>query len=51
MEYVDGCKLLGNNEILESDHRSYAVDIALQDYFNDELSEWDNIGKTMLNLV
>ena len=49
MDYVDGCKLLGNNDIVESEHRSYVIDVALEDYFNNELCEWDNINKTMLN--
>jgi len=39
MDYVDGCKLLRNNNIMESGYQSYIVDVALEDYFNDELYE------------
>ena len=49
LEYVDGCELLGYNEVVETDHRSYIVDISLNDYFNDEMSEWESIDKVSLN--
>ena len=49
MDYIDGCKLLGYNDIVETDHRSYVIEIALEDYFNEELSEWDKINKVVLN--
>ena len=35
IEYVDGCKLLGYNDVVESDHRSYVIEIAIEDYFNE----------------
>lgn len=50
MEYVEGCKLIGNNEIVEGDHRGYVIDIALEDYFEDDLGKWDGIDKVLLNL-
>ena len=49
MDYADRCKLLRYNDIIESDHQSYAVEVAIEDYFNDKLCEWDNMNKTMLN--
>ena len=49
MEYVDGCEILGYNEVVESDHRSYLVDISLEEYFNDEMSEWDTIDRVKIN--
>jgi len=49
MEYVDGCKILDNNEIVEADHRGYLIDIALEEYFEDEFREWDEVNKTILN--
>ena len=49
IDYVDGCKLLDYNEIVESDHKAYVIDIALEDYFHVEISDWDNINKVMLN--
>jgi len=39
IQYIDGCKILGYNEIAESDHKSYLVDISLEEYFQDELCE------------
>ena len=35
LEYVEGYKLLGNNDIAYSDHRAYVVDIALEEYFSE----------------
>ena len=49
LKYVDGCKILGNNEIVESDHKSYLIDIDLNEYFEDEFCEWDEVNKTILN--
>lgn len=49
MDYVDGCKILPNNEIIEADHRSYLIDIALDEYFEDEFGEWDEVNKVILN--
>ena len=49
LEFIDGCELLGYNEVVETDHRSYVIDISLEEYFNDEISEWDNIDRVMLN--
>ena len=51
IEYVDGYKLLGYNDVVESDHRSYMIEIAIEDYFNEQLSEWDSINKVVLNPV
>ena len=39
MDYIDGCKLLDYNDIVESDHRAYVIDIAIDDYFHTEISE------------
>jgi len=33
LEYVEGCKLLGNNKIVYSNHRAYVVDIVIEEYF------------------
>ena len=49
MDYIDRCKLLGNDNIIELDYHSYIIDIALEDYFDDELSKWDNTNKVLLN--
>ena len=49
MEYIEGCKLLGHNEIVESDYRAYMIDIIIEEYFEEELSMWDNINKVISN--
>ena len=35
MPYIEGYKLLNNNDILYSDHRSYLIDVNLEEYFDD----------------
>ena len=49
MNYIDGYKLLDYNDIVESDHKGYLIDVAIEDYFSDDIGEWDNINKVMLN--
>ena len=38
MEYIEGYKLLGYNEIVESDYRAYMIDIVIEKYFEEELN-------------
>jgi len=49
MDYIKGFKLLGYNEIVESDHRAYMINVMIEEYFEEELSIWNNINKVMLN--
>ena len=49
MNYIEGCRLMNYNEIIESDHRAFIVDIDIEEYFKDEFSGWDNINRVMLN--
>ena len=49
MSYIEGCKLTNYNEIVETDHREYIIDVAIEDYFSIEFSNWDNINKVILN--
>ena len=51
IEYVEGCKLLEYNEIVVSDYRVCIIDVNLEDYFNEQLSQWDEINRIMINLV
>ena len=37
------------NEIIDMDYRSYVIDINLEGYFNEEVSEWDKINKSILD--
>jgi len=48
-EYIEGCRLVENNEIVHTDHRGYLVDVNLEEYFNDELSSWNAINKVIVN--
>ena len=49
MEYIEGVKLVAHNEIVNTDHRAYIVDINIEEYFEDEFSHWNTINHIMLN--
>jgi len=49
LEFIEECKLLPYNEVIFSDHRAYVVNINLEEYFNEQLSQWDKINKVILN--
>jgi len=38
ISYVEGCKILSFEEIVFSDHRSYVIDVNLEEYFEDTFS-------------
>ena len=38
MNYIEGCRLMNYNEIIESDHRAYMVDVGIEEYFKNEFS-------------
>jgi len=38
ISYIEGCKMLSFEEIVFSDHRSYVIDINLEEYFEDTFS-------------
>ena len=35
MECVEGCRLLNYNDIVESDHRAHAIEVDVEDYFQE----------------
>ena len=49
LEHIEGCRLLECKEIILTDHRSYLMYLNLEDYFQDQMSSWDEINKVMLN--
>ena len=49
IDFVEGSKLIPHNEIVWSNHRAYIIDINLEDYFNKEMSSWDNINYVNLD--
>ena len=49
IEYIKGCKLLVDNEVVYLDHYTYVFDIALEDYFDKYLDNWDQVNRVMLN--
>jgi len=49
MDYIEGCRLINYNEIIESDHRAFMIDVDIEEYFEDEFRGWDKINKVMLN--
>lgn len=48
-EFVEGCMLQECNDIILTDHRSYIIDLNLEAYFDQHLSEWDQINHSILN--
>ena len=51
INYADRCKIIECKEIVESDYKGYIIDLAMEDYFSSEISNWDNLNEVMLNLV
>ena len=49
MNYIEGSRLMNYNEIIQSDHRAYMIDIDIREYFKDEFEGWDNVNRVMLN--
>ena len=49
IEFMEGLKLITHNEIVLSDYRAFIIDINFEDYFNDEMSSWDNINYVILD--
>ena len=41
LSFVEGCKLYKINEVIDTDHWGYVVNINLIDYFEEEFSNWD----------
>ena len=35
--------------VIDTDHRSFLIDINLQQYFQEEFSKWDTINKCVIN--
>jgi len=38
MDYVEGVQLMNQNDFVMSDHRSYLLDLNVEEYFEDHLS-------------
>ena len=49
LSFIEGCRLYKVNEILDTDHHRYVVDIDLKEYFDQEFSSWDQINKSLLD--
>jgi hypothetical protein len=39
MNYIEGSKLVNYSEIVETDHRGYIIDVAMEEYFDIEFSQ------------
>ena len=48
LQFAEGCKLFETSKFALSDHRAYAVDINLKEYFREQLSQWESINKSLL---
>ena len=49
LQCIEGLKLLEINEIIDTNHQSYIVDVNMEHYFSKEFSEWDIIDRYLLN--
>ena len=49
LSFVEGCRLYEINEILDTNHRGYIIDIDLKEYFDQEFSSWNQINKSLLD--
>ena len=49
MSHVERIKLLERNEVVTSDHRAYLLDVNVEEYFELELSFFNQINKRLLN--
>ena len=48
-KHIEGCSIYQTNEIINTDHRSHAIDVNLEDYFLEEFSEWDKIERGVMD--
>ena len=49
IEYADKHQLLGCNDVVESEHCSYVISVALDDYFNGKIGKWDDVNEVAMN--
>ena len=45
MEYIEGYSIIETNEIIIINYWLYLVDINFENYFQENLSSWDNINR------
>ena len=50
LEHVEGHRLMECKEIILIDHRSHLIDLNLEGHFKDQMSDWDETNKVILNL-
>ena len=48
-ECVKGCQLLNCNDVVESNHRACAIDVDIEECFQEDFIGWDNVNRVMLN--
>jgi len=51
LEYIDESKLMNHNDIALSGNRGYIVNMNFEAYFDEKLSQWDEINQVVLNPV
>ena len=51
LDFVERSKLLEANEVTIIDHRVFLIDINLEGYFEETLSGWEQINRSILNPV
>ena len=50
LEFVEGSKLYETNNIINTNHRSYVIDLNIEQYFEVEIGSYDKIDQWLLNL-
>ena len=46
---IEGCKLINYNQIIESNHRGYLIDLNLEQYFNMNYFDIDRVNSSQLD--
>jgi len=49
INFIEGCELINYNQIIESDHRGYLIDINLEQYFKINQFNVNKISSSQLN--
>ena len=49
MNHIEGCRLINYNDIVESNHCAYMIDVDIKEFLKEEFSRWENANQVILN--
>ena len=49
IDFIEGAKLLGNKNVIITDHRAYMIDFNMEEYFQDQFSSFVGVNRALLN--